>query len=62
MGAPRHHAIVGDGAIGAAFLEAARLAILEVHAFVSREMGGSALPYREVPGSPMGLLLSITSP
>ena len=45
-----------------AYLEAARLAILEVHAFVSREMGGSALPYRAVPGSPMGLLLSITSP
>ena len=49
-------------AIYVAYLEAARTAILAVHDFVEREMKGSALPYRAVPGSPMGLLLCVTSP
>jgi hypothetical protein len=44
------------------YLEAARTAILSLHDFVEREMQGSALPYRAVPGSPMGFLLCITSP
>jgi hypothetical protein len=45
-----------------AYLEAARTAILALHGFVEREMQGSALPYRAVPGSPMGFLLCVTSP
>ena len=49
-------------AIYVAYLEAARTAILAVHDFVEREMKGSALPYRAMPGSPMGLLLCVTSP
>jgi hypothetical protein len=49
-------------ALCVAYLEAARTAILSVHDFVAREMQNSALPYRAVPGSPMGLLLCITSP
>lgn len=45
-----------------AYLEAARSAILKFHDYVAREMGGSAIPYRVVPGSPSGLLLCITFP
>ncbi len=44
------------------YLEAARSAIQTFHEYVAREMAKSALPYRAVPGSPMGLLLCITSP
>jgi hypothetical protein len=44
------------------YLEAARLAVSTFHAYVAREMAKTALPYRAVPGSPMGLLLCITSP
>jgi hypothetical protein len=45
-----------------AYLEAARTAIIDFQTYVAREMVGSALPYRAVPGSPMGLLLCATSP
>lgn len=57
---------VGDGTkvteVALAYLDAAREAINTFHTHVAREMAKTALPYRAVPGSPMGLLLCITSP
>ena len=44
-----------------AYLEKARTAILDFHAYVARGMANSAISYRAIGGSPMGLLLCITS-